>query len=234
MAAPVRAGGTVFESGPRKAVLVELFTSEGCSSCPPAEAWVSKMVESPDLWHKFVPAAFHVDYWNAFGWKDPLSSADFTARQRKYVAGWKSDSTYTPMVVADGEEKRQWYFGLDASPREDAGVLRARHAAPGQWEVEYLPHNGAYLDRVTVHAAFLGMGIDVPVERGENQGKVLRHDFAVLAFSEKEMAYEAGVLKAPVRFESVGAVEAPHHAIAVWVTRKGSDEPLQALGGMLD
>ena len=60
----------VFESGEARTMLVELFTSEGCSSCPPADAWISQLKESPDLWKKIVPVAFHVDYWNNLGWRD--------------------------------------------------------------------------------------------------------------------------------------------------------------------
>jgi len=59
-----------FESGDTQNSLIELFTSEGCSSCPPADAWISQLKESPDLWKKIVPVAFHVDYWNNLGWRD--------------------------------------------------------------------------------------------------------------------------------------------------------------------
>src|SRR3954454_1449306 len=82
----------VFESKPARTHLIELFTSEGCSSCPPAEAWLSKLKTEPQLWRDFVPVAFHVDYWGHLGWRDPFASKIWTARQYEYSSCWKSGS----------------------------------------------------------------------------------------------------------------------------------------------
>src|SRR5438128_265914 len=100
------ASSVVFESGPKKVQLLELFTSEGCSSCPPAEAWLARLVNHSRLWHEFVPVAFHVDYWNRLGWKDPFASAEWTKRQQTYAASWKAESVYTPAFVLNGREWR--------------------------------------------------------------------------------------------------------------------------------
>ncbi len=70
-----------FESGPEQTALIELYTSEGCSSCPPAEAWMSHLKDDPGLWKQFVPIAFHVDYWDRLGWRDRFSSKRWTERQ---------------------------------------------------------------------------------------------------------------------------------------------------------
>src|SRR5436190_8435201 len=75
-----------FESGPQKAHLLELFTSEGCSSCLPAEPWFSKLKTVPGLWKDFVPLAFHVDYWNHLGWRDPFAAKECAARHAQYAA----------------------------------------------------------------------------------------------------------------------------------------------------
>src|SRR5713226_2490390 len=80
LAFTTRAADRVFESGPQKIHLLELFTSEGCSSCPPAEAWLSKLKSDPRLWKDFVPLAFHVDYWDRLGWRDRFSSRAWTER----------------------------------------------------------------------------------------------------------------------------------------------------------
>src|SRR5437867_11599071 len=72
VAVKAQATDCVFESGPDRTHLLELFTSEGCSSCPSAEAWLSKLKAEPRLWKDFVPIAFHVDYWDRLGWRDPL------------------------------------------------------------------------------------------------------------------------------------------------------------------
>src|SRR5689334_18800483 len=106
MLVSVRAAEVTFESGPARTHLIELYTSEGCSSCPPAEAWLSKLKDEPRLWRDFVPLAFHVDYWDRLGWRDPFASKEWTARQYAYSAGWKSESVYTPGFVLDGREWR--------------------------------------------------------------------------------------------------------------------------------
>src|SRR3954447_8070401 len=79
-AAPIRLESTV-----NQASLLELYTSEGCSSCPPAERWFSALKNNPELWLKLVPVAFHVDYWDSLGWKDPYASKSYTDRQHAYA-----------------------------------------------------------------------------------------------------------------------------------------------------
>ncbi|MDA1044524.1 MAG: DUF1223 domain-containing protein, partial [Verrucomicrobia bacterium] len=88
--------------------LVELFTSEGCSSCPPAEAWLGSHIKREGLWTTFIPVAFHVDYWDDMGWKDRFASPVFTHRQRRYKDAWAGRYMYTPAVVVQGLEWPQW------------------------------------------------------------------------------------------------------------------------------
>src|SRR5579862_2415659 len=83
-----------FQSSERQVALVELYTSEGCSSCPPAESWLSGLKEKPGLWSEFVPVAFHVDYWNSLGWRDKWSSQQYSDRQRDYAGVWGSGTIY--------------------------------------------------------------------------------------------------------------------------------------------
>src|ERR1043166_1476275 len=111
-----------FQSGPQRVHLIELFTSQGCSSCPSAEAWFSKLKAEPGLWKDFVPLAFHVDYWDRLGWGDPFASKEWTARQYQYSANWKSESVYTPGFVLNG---REWE-GRNIPPlaTEKAGALK--------------------------------------------------------------------------------------------------------------
>jgi hypothetical protein len=90
-----------FESGDMQTTLIELFTSEGCSSCPSADAWMSRLKTNPDLWKNIVPAVFHVDYWDGLGWRDRFAKPEFTARQRQYVATWRGDSVYTEVAVSE-------------------------------------------------------------------------------------------------------------------------------------
>src|SRR2546423_6801843 len=116
------AGDRVFESGPQKTHLIELFTSQGCSSCPPAEAWLSKLKNEPQLWKDFVPLAFHVDYWDRLGWRDPFAAKEWTARQYQYSNAWKSESVYTPGFLLDGRELLD--LPVPKSSPEQPGTLR--------------------------------------------------------------------------------------------------------------
>src|SRR5947207_14709116 len=86
-----QAADRAFESGPQRVHLIELFTSQGCSSCPPAEAWLSKLKTEPRLWKDFVPLAFHVDYWDRLGWRDPFASKEWTARRYQYYTNLKRE-----------------------------------------------------------------------------------------------------------------------------------------------
>jgi len=93
-----------FQSATERTALLELYTSEGCSSCPPAETWLSGLKESSRLWKDFVPVAFHVDYWDYLGWRDPWAQRGFSDRQRAYAASWHSENIYTPGFVLNGKE----------------------------------------------------------------------------------------------------------------------------------
>ena len=82
--------------------VIELFTSEGCSSCPPADAFLSSLKNRDGVFRTFIPMAFHVDYWNYLGWKDPYSSKESTSRQRNYGSTFKLRYIYTPQMVVSG------------------------------------------------------------------------------------------------------------------------------------
>ena len=97
-----------FQSGPEQVPLVELYTSEGCSSCPRADAWMSGLRTHQDLWKGFVPVVFHVDYWDRLGWKDRFARRTFSQRQYDYAQIWSNESVYTPGVVLGGMEWQGW------------------------------------------------------------------------------------------------------------------------------
>src|SRR5258705_2813519 len=80
--------------------VLELFTSEGCSSCPPADNLLPELTK---LDSGIIPLSFHVDYWNRLGWTDPFSNPDYSDRQRKYADHWRLESVYTPELVINGE-----------------------------------------------------------------------------------------------------------------------------------
>ena len=132
-----------FQSSGKQTALIELYTSEGCSSCPPAETWLSRLKESPGLWKDFVPLAFHVDYWDYLGWGDPWASKSFSDRRRAYAKQWRSDSIYTPGFVLDGKEWRDWSGRKDGpkSAGAKAGVLTVSSSGTNRWQVNFVPAN---------------------------------------------------------------------------------------------
>jgi hypothetical protein len=216
-----RAQDRAFESGPTRTHLIELFTSQGCSSCPPAEAWLSKLKNEPGLWKNFVPLAFHVDYWDRLGWRDPFASKEWTARQYRYSANWKNESVYTPGFVLDG---REWMDRrVPAASNEKSGVLKLS-IANGKIITEFVPTDGAAKD-VDLHLATLGFDLNTKVSAGENNGHDLRQDFVVLSLTDEKMS--AGKVIIPfTAAPNVGAIVA-------WITAPDELEPIQATGGWI-
>jgi hypothetical protein len=226
------AAETRFESGPQQTALVELYTSEGCSSCPPAEAWLSRLKGDPDLWKKFVPLAFHVDYWDRLGWHDRFSSSQWTERQRGYASLWQSESVYTPAVVLNGNEVRNWSVANVSSPNEkQVGVLSATTTDGKIFTIEFRLTDGKSTDW-EAHAALLGSGISSRIGAGENSGRNLQHDFVVLDLRDAQMKSEGGIMGARLTMNAPGETGA-RKAVAIWVTSRTRLAPVQATGGWL-
>jgi hypothetical protein len=181
-------------------VIVELFTSEGCSDCPAADALLEKMIATqPVAGAEIIGLGQHVDYWDRLGWKDRFSSAAFTGRQQAYQTRFATESIYTPQMVVDG---RAEFVGSDANAARKAiertltaphGVIRidvgaelappvpARPARADQGRplrvavaISDLPH-AARGDRADIILIVTESGLTTDVKRGENHGKVLKH-----------------------------------------------------------
>jgi len=228
-AAPIQ-----FQSPERQVALVELYTSEGCSSCPPAESWLSGLKEKPGLWSEFVPVAFHVDYWNYLGWRDKWSSKQNSDRQRDYAGLWGSESIYTPEFVLNGQEWRNW-LGLRGAPGlagTRVGILRVTSEDTNHWQVNFRPED-AVATALEVNAGLLASGLVSDVKAGENAGRRLQHDFAVLKLIKQPLAGKDGEYHGA--FTMTGGQNSPEGnlALAVWVTRSGTLEPVQSVGGWL-
>ena len=215
----VRAGDQVFESGPTRTHLIELFTSQGCSSCPPAEAWLSKLKTEPGLWKDFVPIAFHVDYWDRLGWRDPFAAKEWTARQYQYSSAWKSDSVYTPGFVLDG---REWMErSVPTSAGEKTGILKLSIVS-GKGVAEF---SGGPKD-TALHVALLGFDLTTKVGAGENSGRKLKQDFVVLSLADEKIS--------GAKTEFAFNPDSRAGAIAAWVTAPNQIAPIQAVGGWLN
>jgi len=228
------AGPLAFQSPTRQTSLLELYTSEGCSSCPSAEAWLSKLENAPGLWKEFVPVAFHVDYWNYLGWRDPWSSAVYSDRQRAYAQAWSSDNIYTPAFVLDGKEWRNW-MGLRHAPSSSGamtGILKAVSDDTNHWTISFSPANASAAN-YHITAALLASGLDSDVRAGENQGRHLQHAFVALDLADKPLALSNGVFQTSITLPIPSNAPPSPLALAVWVARQGDLGPVQAVGGWL-
>jgi hypothetical protein len=235
LATAARAAETVhFASGPSRVSLVELYTSEGCSSCPPADKWLGELRSDSGLWRDFVPVAFHVSYWDSLGWTDRLSSRQFTAREYAYAGAWGSQNVYTPCFVRNGAEWRPargnagehgglaGHLEVDVEP---SGVCTATFIPPAP----QTPGTG-----YRVHLALLGGGISSRVTAGENSGATLRHEFVVLGLAEKDLAAGTGALmEARLRLPDPSVRDFTRKSVAAWITGLDGITPLQATGGWL-
>jgi len=206
--------------------MLELYTSEGCSSCPPAEKFLNSLRQSPRLWKDFIPMAFHVDYWNYLGWRDRFSSAVFSDRQRQYARLGHMATIYTPGFFVDGREwRRRFSRGTPPLQRVDAGELSIR-VKNRQISGEYVPVSQK--KSLKVNVALLGMDLKTKIERGERAGTTTSHEFVVLGYAQQPLQGRVFNIDMPAPI-----VEARQHAIVVWLSQGSDPTPLQAVGGML-
>jgi hypothetical protein len=203
--------------------LLELYTSEGCSSCPPAEERFSSLKANPALWKEVVPVAFHVDYWDNLGWPDRFASPAYTQRQQGYAREWATGSIYTPEFVLDGQEFRAAEI---PAPSGSGGNLVVILDSARALTVQYQPATPAPGTLWEAHIALLGAGLTTEVRAGENGGRRLRHDFVALALLS--LPLRAGTNAAALTLPPAKDGE---KAIAAWITRADQSAPLQAAGG---
>ena len=212
------AGDCTAQSPATRTPVIELYTSEGCSSCPPADRWLSGLKEAAAQ-GRVVAQAFHVGYWDYIGWVDRFASPAHTARQRE-LSGWFGlGSIYTPQLVRDGRDSRD-YAGTLAAPAQPASAsirlarmgdaVEAEVAASGAWSAYWT---------VTEH------GHASKVSAGENAGEMLKHDFVVRQY------VPAGQYQGAQKLKLRPVAATPGHAqqVNLVVTEARSAKPLQAL-----
>lgn len=171
--------------------LVELYTSEGCSSCPPADRWLSGLGAAGYIPSRVVPLSLHVDYWDYIGWKDRFAKGEFSARQRKMTALQRSALVYTPQVMLQGRDFRPW--GTRAFDRAVARINEQPAKASIHLKIEALGKDAVtveataeLLDRsltqgdAALYLAAYENKLASQVTAGENRGARLTHDYVVL------------------------------------------------------
>ena len=204
-------------AGTRPPQVVELYTSEGCSSCPPADRWLSTLKGRDDL----LPLAFHVGYWNQLGWADRFATQDTTDRQYALARELGASNVYTPQVVAQGRDWRRWpalpsAAAVSPAPmslklvRDGERVVAEVGAAPGRWAGYWAVLEDGHRSRVTA---------------GENRGETLVHDHVVRLYQP------VGEWQGVQTFTLALPPADPAHPrrVAFVVTGAGDPRPVQAL-----
>jgi hypothetical protein len=190
----------------RRPVLVELFTSEGCSSCPPADAVLTRLdAMQPVAGAQAIVLSEHVTYWDNLGWRDPFSLEAMTQRQQQYATHFGRDEVYTPQVVVDGAAQlvgsdergvRQAVAKAAALPKEELTIVQAQwDAHAGGNSIRFSIQSkadGAKTIRTILMAAIAEDATQSQVQRGENAGRNLRHVAVVRAMQSMGSGAEDG------------------------------------------
>jgi hypothetical protein len=208
--------------------VVELYTSEGCSSCPPADRWLSQLKADPGV----VALAFHVDYWDRLGWKDRFGSPAYTARQAEQQRSNGARFSYTPQVVVNGRDRTDWPsiarpIGSSGHPApvELTLVRDGRHVAATVKPLAGAPH------RMSAYWTLTEQGHVSEVRAGENDGATLKHDFVVRAYRPvAAWPVDRHAAVKTLDYELPGIEDAAHpRAINLVVVDADTGRPVQAV-----
>ncbi len=164
--------------------VIELYTSEGCNSCPPADQWLSQAVAKTRGMkdNNVIPLAFHVDYWDYIGWKDAFAQPAFSQRQSALARSGGASGVYTPQIFVNGKDDRSWTRGGGLASTAPASV---KFNLTSQWQGDGVVLSGKLADAnpaVRLRYAVTENGLVTAVKAGENRGETLRHDAVVRAY----------------------------------------------------
>jgi hypothetical protein len=200
--------------------VIELYTSEGCSSCPPADKWASSLKGS-----NTVVQAFHVGYWDYIGWVDRFAAPAYTQRQRDVAAKNNLRSIYTPQAVLDGKDWPRWGSRPESKDPAQANIV-LKQLGTDQFEASVTPITGANWSAywtVTEH------GHNSKVLSGENKGEFLKHDFVVRQLVQAGQ-YKAGDTAAQkLSFRSIAATPGHPRQVNLVVFDDKTGKTLQAV-----
>jgi hypothetical protein len=221
------------------AALVELYTSEGCDSCPPADRWLSSLGPRGFAPERVVPIALHVDYWDYIGWNDPYARQAHSARQRKMARLARAAMIYTPQVLLQGQDFRGWGSGgafeqavakINARPARAHISLQLEPRGKDAFEVEVAAEVREVVPSPEI-ALFLGAyenKLVSEVKAGENRGKSLPHDYVVLQWVGP-LEFKVGKLVHRHLLPLLPKAVPGHSGVAAFVQNRATSEVLQAL-----
>jgi hypothetical protein len=218
------------QSDEQQVALLELYTSQGCSSCPPADRWLSATANRDELWTRIVPVAWHVTYWDYIGWRDPFGRRDNDLRQRRMAAA-AGAGVYTPGMFLNRAEYARWRRsppGSASGESRKVGRLSAEGGADGV-TIRFQPAPSIQLRAPQVELVFLSSGEHTAVSAGENRGRELRNDFVAGELNRTAMEREGRGWVARLQ----AAPAADSEAVALWVIDDDGNY-LQATGAWLE
>ncbi len=222
-----RAGDACTASSPRLvAPVVELYTSEGCNSCPPADRWLSHLKADPSI----VALAFHVDYWDRLGWKDRFASPAFTARQALQQATNGARFSYTPQVVVDGRDRTDWSRAEVPAPSRAPATVEVALAQRGDRFVATVTPGANAPQRLAAYWAVTEQGHVTAVKAGENEGVTLHHDFVVRDYQPVPAWSVHDGAAQTLSFKPATPADAAHpRSVNLVVVDAASGRPVQAV-----
>ncbi len=235
-ALPAHAASCNAKSGTGTAALLELYTSEGCSSCPPADKWVSGLNIKSD---KLVPIALHVGYWDYIGWKDEFAKPEFYRRQSEYASLHSKSGVFTPQTVLNGKNLSTGSNGklsealaaINATPARADISLALNQASGGQVEVS-AKGKVKVADARADSAGYLALyenRLSSQVKAGENSGEKLNHDFVVREWIGPLALDANGEIQADKKLSIKPEWKIANLGVAMFIQNRSSGEVLQAL-----
>jgi hypothetical protein len=236
---PTLAGECMARSGERTAALVELYTSEGCSSCPPADRWLSSLGRRGYAPERVVPLSLHVDYWDYIGWKDPHAKREFSLRQRKLTQLQRLALVYTPQVLLQGRDFRGWAGSefdeavarINRLPAKARISLAIGKPARDSLEVGASAElaDPALSEQAALYLAAYENRLTSRVNAGENRGRLLEHDYVVLEWQGPFAFDAAGRIQVRRHVPLLPKAISAHSGVVAFVQNRRSTEVLQAL-----
>jgi hypothetical protein len=244
-ALPSFAAGDACESrsAAARVAVLELYTSEGCNSCPPADRWLSALPAKGFTPDRLIPLAFHVDYWDQLGWPDRMAKTQFSVRQRMQANRNRSSVIYTPQLLLNGADYRSLFsdgdFGdrLDTLNRLPAAadlILRQHPTAAGvELDLDVRLAHAATGSTAKTYVAITENRLQSAIKAGENRGKLLHHDFVVREFAGPFPPDAAGRLHWKSALALHPDWKRPDLALVAFVQDEHSGDILQALQAKL-
>lgn len=189
-------------------IVVELFTSQGCSSCPPADRFLGKLAHQPFDGRQLAPLSFHVDYWDDLGWPDPYAKAAWTERQRMYARALGDDRVYTPQLVVGGVVGMVGSNSIAALAAIAKAPVPSLLPATATWSERGLEVKATAPAGADVFVAVWEDGVRNKVPRGENAGEILTHERVVRRLERVASAGTHGTIIVAIdpAWRSIGAI----------------------------